>query len=104
MEPYYRLQSTMDRPPHITDRPWSAIHRLRPTPRRRLDTVTDLIGCCIRCRGCQRPDALLHGFWMTARTTPGLNSIIANMFAFAPATLWEVEAPDVRKAVKVSFS
>ena len=32
------------------------------------------------------------------------SSIIANMFNFAPATSWEVESPDVKKAVKVSFS
>ncbi|HSN01048.1 MAG TPA: LemA family protein [Rudaea sp.] len=32
------------------------------------------------------------------------SSIIANMFSFAPATSWEVESPEVKKAVKVSFS
>ena len=32
------------------------------------------------------------------------SSIIANMFNFAPATSWEVESPEVKKAVKVSFS
>ena len=32
------------------------------------------------------------------------SSIIANMFNFAPATSWEVESPEARKAVKVSFS
>jgi LemA protein len=32
------------------------------------------------------------------------NSFIANMYGFAPATPWEVEAPEARKAVKVSFS
>ncbi|MBS0557875.1 MAG: LemA family protein [Proteobacteria bacterium] len=32
------------------------------------------------------------------------SSIIAGMFNFAPATSWEVESPDVKKAVKVSFS
>ena len=32
------------------------------------------------------------------------SSIVANMFNFAPATSWEVESPDARKAVKVSFS
>jgi len=32
------------------------------------------------------------------------SSIIANMFNFAAATSWEVESPDVKKAVKVSFS
>jgi LemA protein len=32
------------------------------------------------------------------------NSIIANMFAFAPATPLEIESPEARKAVKVSFS
>jgi LemA protein len=32
------------------------------------------------------------------------NSFIANMYSFAPATPWEVEAPEARKAVKVSFS
>ncbi len=32
------------------------------------------------------------------------NSIVANMFNFAPATSWEVESPDVKQAVKVSFS
>lgn len=31
------------------------------------------------------------------------SSIIANMFSFAPATSWEVESPEVKKAVKVSF-
>jgi LemA protein len=31
------------------------------------------------------------------------SSIIANMFGFAPATSWEVESPEVKKAVKVSF-
>jgi LemA protein len=32
------------------------------------------------------------------------NSIIANAFGFAPATPLEVESPEARKAVKVSFS
>jgi len=32
------------------------------------------------------------------------NSIIAGMFGFAPATPLEVESPEARKAVKVSFS
>ncbi len=32
------------------------------------------------------------------------SSIVANMFNFAPATPWEVESAEVRKAVKVSFS
>ncbi|HET9189618.1 MAG TPA: LemA family protein [Rudaea sp.] len=32
------------------------------------------------------------------------SSIIANMFNFAPATSWEVESPEAKKAVKVSFS
>jgi LemA protein len=32
------------------------------------------------------------------------SSILANMFAFTPATPWEVESAEVRKAVKVSFS
>jgi LemA protein len=32
------------------------------------------------------------------------NSLIANAWGFAPATLWEVESPEARKAVKVSFS
>ena len=32
------------------------------------------------------------------------NSFVANMFNFAAATSWEVESPDVKKAVKVSFS
>jgi len=32
------------------------------------------------------------------------NSFIANMYSFTPATPWEVEAPEARKAVKVSFS
>ncbi|MGA9333490.1 MAG: LemA family protein [Rudaea sp.] len=32
------------------------------------------------------------------------NSFVANMFNFAPATSWEVESPDVKQAVKVSFS
>ena len=32
------------------------------------------------------------------------NSFIANMFAFAPATPWEVESPEAKKAVKVSFT
>lgn len=32
------------------------------------------------------------------------SSIIANTFNFAPATSWEVESPEVKKAVKVSFS
>jgi LemA protein len=31
------------------------------------------------------------------------SSIIANMFNFAPATSWEVESPEAKKAVKVSF-
>ena len=31
------------------------------------------------------------------------SSVIANMFGFAPATSWEVESPEVKKAVKVSF-
>ena len=32
------------------------------------------------------------------------NSIIANSFAFAPATPLEIESPEAKKAVKVSFS
>ena len=32
------------------------------------------------------------------------NSFIANMYGFAPATPWEVESPEARKAVKVSFT
>jgi LemA protein len=32
------------------------------------------------------------------------SSIIANMFNFASATSWEVESPEAKKAVKVSFS
>jgi LemA protein len=32
------------------------------------------------------------------------SSIVANMFNFVPATPWEVESAEVRKAVKVSFS
>ncbi|MBS0439265.1 MAG: LemA family protein [Proteobacteria bacterium] len=32
------------------------------------------------------------------------SSIIAGMFNFAPATSWEVESPEAKKAVKVSFS
>jgi len=32
------------------------------------------------------------------------SSIVANMFNFAPATSWEVESPEAKKAVKVSFS
>jgi LemA protein len=32
------------------------------------------------------------------------SSIIANMFNFAPATSWEVDSPEAKKAVKVSFS
>ena len=32
------------------------------------------------------------------------SSIIANMFNFAPATSWEIESPEAKKAVKVSFS
>ena len=32
------------------------------------------------------------------------NSFVANMYSFSPATPWEVEAPEARKAVKVSFS
>ena len=32
------------------------------------------------------------------------SSIIAGMFNFAAATSWEVESPEVKKAVKVSFS
>ncbi|MBS0571613.1 MAG: LemA family protein [Proteobacteria bacterium] len=32
------------------------------------------------------------------------SSIIANMFNFVPATSWEVESPEAKKAVKVSFS
>lgn len=32
------------------------------------------------------------------------NSILANSFNFAPATSWEVESPDVKQAVKVSFN
>ena len=32
------------------------------------------------------------------------NSFVANMFAFAPATPLEIETPEARKAVKVSFS
>jgi len=32
------------------------------------------------------------------------NSFVANMFAFTPATPLEIESPEARKAVKVSFS
>jgi len=32
------------------------------------------------------------------------SSLVANTFNFAPATPWEVESAEVRKAVKVSFS
>jgi len=32
------------------------------------------------------------------------NSFVANMFAFAPATPLEIESPEARKAVKVSFT
>ena len=32
------------------------------------------------------------------------NSFIANMYNFAPAAPWEVDAPEAKKAVKVSFS
>jgi len=32
------------------------------------------------------------------------NSFVANMYNFAPATLWEVETPEAKKAVKVSFT
>ena len=32
------------------------------------------------------------------------NSFVANMYNFAPATPWEVEAPEAKKAVKVSFT
>ena len=32
------------------------------------------------------------------------NSFVANMFNFAAATSWEVESPEAKKAVKVSFS
>jgi LemA protein len=32
------------------------------------------------------------------------NSFIANMYNFAPATPLELEAPEARKAVKVSFT
>ena len=32
------------------------------------------------------------------------NSFIANMYNFAPATPWEVETPEAKKAVKVSFT
>ena len=32
------------------------------------------------------------------------NSFLANMYNFAPATPWEVETPEAKKAVKVSFS
>ncbi|MDR3388043.1 MAG: LemA family protein [Rudaea sp.] len=32
------------------------------------------------------------------------NSLVANMYGFAPAAPWEVEAPEARKAVKVSFT
>ena len=32
------------------------------------------------------------------------NSFIANMYNFAPAAPWEVEAPEAKKAVKVSFT
>jgi LemA protein len=32
------------------------------------------------------------------------NSFIANMYNFAPAAPWEVDAPEAKKAVKVSFT
>ena len=32
------------------------------------------------------------------------NSFLANMYNFAPATPWEVETPEAKKVVKVSFS
>jgi LemA protein len=32
------------------------------------------------------------------------NSFLANMYNFAPAAPWEVETPEAKKAVKVSFS
>jgi LemA protein len=32
------------------------------------------------------------------------NSFVANMYSFMPATPWEVESPEARKAVKVSFT
>ncbi len=32
------------------------------------------------------------------------NSFVANMYNFAPAAPWEVETPEAKKAVKVSFS
>lgn len=32
------------------------------------------------------------------------NSFVATMYNFAPATPWEVEAPEAKKAVKVSFT
>jgi len=32
------------------------------------------------------------------------NSFVANMYNFAPATPWEVESPEAKKAVKVSFT
>jgi LemA protein len=32
------------------------------------------------------------------------NSFVANMYGFVPATPWEVETPEARKAVKVSFT
>jgi len=32
------------------------------------------------------------------------NTVIANMYAFAPATPLEIESPEARKAVKVSFT
>ena len=32
------------------------------------------------------------------------SSVVAGMFNFAPATSWEVESPEAKKAVKVSFS
>jgi LemA protein len=32
------------------------------------------------------------------------NSFVANMYNFAPATPWEVETPEAKKAVKVSFT
>ena len=64
-------RAAMDRPPH-TKRHRSAIHRLRPTPRRRLDTVTDPTVCCMRCRGCQRPHARLASSTFNMTTPAGV--------------------------------
>jgi LemA protein len=32
------------------------------------------------------------------------NSFVANMYAFTPATPLEIESPEAKKAVKVSFT